>query len=196
MTIATWHDAPVVPESLHEFFLATAGVAGALIGLLFVAISVAQDRLVSESADPIHQVRASAALSAFTNALTISLFALIPNGGDLVGRLQLRRRRGAVRAGSLVSLLRERQAHRAALRDATFLIGQLVVFCLQIRYALRLIADGHDTDAAQAIAILVVVCFLLGISRSWELVGGPSFSFFGQSFAFLRERRERPDSDD
>jgi hypothetical protein len=42
----------------------------------------------------------------------------------------------------------------------------------------------------------VVVCFLLGISRSWELVGGPSFSFFGQSFVFLRERRDRLDRSD
>jgi hypothetical protein len=191
----TWHDAPVVPESLADFFVATAGVAGALIGLLFVAISVAQDRLVSETADPVHQVRASAALTAFTNALTISLFALIPGVGiswavvsvGIVGVLFV--------AGSLMSLLRERHAHRAALRDATFLIGQLVVFGLQIRYGLRLVANGHDTGAAQGIAILVVICFLLGIARSWELVGGPSFSFFGQSFAFLRDRRDHSDSD-
>ena len=176
--------------------MATAGVAGALIGLLFVAISVAQDRLTSDNADPIHQVRASAALTAFTNALTISLFALIPETGiawvavsvGVVGVLFI--------AGSLVSLVRERQAHRAALRDATFLIGQLVVFGLQIRWGLRLVANGHDTDAAQSIAILVVVCFLLGISRSWELVGGPSFSFLGQSFAFVRGRRDRSDSSD
>jgi hypothetical protein len=183
-------------ESLRDFFVATAGVAGALIGLLFVAISVAQDRLTSEHADPIHQVRASAALTAFTNALTISLFALISNSGigwasvsvGIVGVLFI--------AGSLISLLRERQAHQTALRDATFLIGQLVVFGLQLRYGLQLVANSHNTDAAQAIATLVVVCFLLGIARSWELVGGPSFSFLGQSFAFLRERRDGSESDD
>lgn len=139
-------------------------MAGALIGLLFVAISVAQERLTSDNADPVHQVRASAALTAFTNAGLLFI------------------------AGSLISLLRERRAHRAALRDATFLVGQLVIFTLQLLYGLQLVAHGHDTGAAQAIAVLVVACFLLGISRSWELVGGPSFSFFGQAFAFIRQR--------
>ena len=97
-------------------------------------------------------MRAAAALTAFTNALAISLFALIPDVGiswvafsfGIVGVLFI--------GGSLLSLRRERQAHRAALRDATFLIGQLVVFALQIRYALRLVANGHDTGAAHAIA--------------------------------------------
>ena len=67
----------MVPDAFGAFFAASAGVAGALIGLLFVAISVSP-RLD----DPAHRVemdvRAGVAFSALSDTLVISLCALIP----------------------------------------------------------------------------------------------------------------------
>jgi hypothetical protein len=69
-----------VPSHFSPFFAATATVAGALIGLLFVAISVAPTRQ-DESQRVITDVQAGVAFSALINALVISLFGLIPGIG-------------------------------------------------------------------------------------------------------------------
>jgi hypothetical protein len=60
------------------------------------------------------------------------------------------------------------------LRDAFFVFSLAVVFGLQLYYAERLIARSGDTGAADGVAVLVIVCFLIGIARTWELVGGPT----------------------
>ncbi len=68
----------MVPVSYHDFFGGCATVAGALIGLLFVAISVSPEKLAGDKASADHQVKAGAAFSALVNTLVMALIALLP----------------------------------------------------------------------------------------------------------------------
>ena len=138
-----------------------------------MAISVAPELVTGSDAQEAHRVRAVSALTAFTNALTISLFALMPGENlgwaativAIVGLLSV--------AGALVGLVAVRKTQPGAMRDTAFLAGLVVVFGLQLASGLRLIADPDLGDPLHTICVLVFVCFLIGIARAWELVGGP-----------------------
>ena len=185
----------MVPEGIRDFFAASAGVAGALIGLLFVAISVSAERLAREEAGTqVHRIRAVAALTAFTNALAVSLFSLIPGQKIAVTSVVVAATGLLFVAASLLSLVRLRQLRWATIRDAIFLVGLAVVFVIQMAEGLAVIADPDNVGDVDTIAILVVCCFFIGIARSWELIGGPSIGIRREVTALVRDhdRGEEP----
>ena len=181
--------------SAHEFFSAAASVAGALIGLLFVAVSVAPERILGPEASDVHSVRAAATLTAFTNALTVVLFGLIPgyDVGDpamiiaIVGLLFV--------AGALLRVFPGWRAKRIRLLDLVFLVGLLVVFVIQLIAGIGLARHRSDGGDLTTICVLVIVCFLIGIERAWDLVGGPSVTLHHELLVRMREHRESPEVD-
>jgi len=106
----------VVPDDIRDFFLGSAGVAGALIGLLFVA-------------------------------------------------------------------------------DALFLVRLLVTFVLQLIGGIVVIAAPGRGSAVNGIAVLVTVCFLIGVARAWELIGGPSFHIGREVSALLLKNHQHDSAD-
>jgi hypothetical protein len=159
----------VVPDAFNTFFAASAGVAGALIGLLFVAISVAPELPKGESRIQM-DIRAGVAFSVLTDALVVSLFALIP--GTQMGQVAV------VVAGvglatclGLGVVLARTPAEGHRLRQVRMLVTQAAVFVLQLLVGLRVDSHPHNVSNIRSLAVLTVVFFVVGIGRAWQLIG-------------------------
>jgi hypothetical protein len=185
----------VVPENIHDFFAASGSVAGALIGLLFVAISVSSERLARDKAEAqLNRIRASAALAAFLDALAISLFALVPGHNIGPATVSVAGSGITFEIAALLSLIRLRQVRWGLVRDGLFLIGLAVVFVFQLIEGAEVIDQPGNSGAVNTIAFLVVACFLIGIARAWELIGGPSIGLTNEVTAIVRRHEHGPDN--
>ncbi len=158
----------MVPSDFEAFFAAAAGVAGALVGLLFVAISVSPNWGNTEH-QALLDVRAGVAFSALSDALVVSLFALVPGlalGGPAlaVGLLGL-----SSCVGLALVLRRTSPAPSGA--QLLFIALQGAVFLFQAGVATHLLVDPGDADDVRTLAVLTVVFFIVGMARAWQLIG-------------------------
>ena len=161
----------MVPQAFHEFFSASAAVSGALIGLLFVAISVAPDRLVGRGASVRTQSIAAGAFTAFTNALFISLGALLPDTNlgivtTVVAVIAL-----STTVGLAALLWVRRRQELVGIRTVYLLAAATALYGAELVYAVWLVVDPGDRTAVQLLAYFTLGLFAIGLGRSWELLG-------------------------
>jgi hypothetical protein len=161
----------VVTGTYRDLFVAVAGAAGALTGLLFVALSVAPRPRMGQQPDIIRQVRAGAALLAFTNALSVSLFGLVPHNeigypAVVVGTGGLLFTLGGVR-----SILADPAARRRIRSQLGLIVLLLVAFGVEIGAGINSIVDPHSDAPIDVIGNVLAASLLIGVARSWELVG-------------------------
>jgi hypothetical protein len=123
----------------------------------------------------------------------VSLFSLIP--GHKIGPASLAVAIGGLIfvAASLLSLIRLRQVHWETVRDAVFLLGLMVTFVVQLVEAADVIATPRNPGAVNTIASLVIVCFLIGIARAWELIGGPTIGIGREVTALVQDHHHGAD---
>ena len=115
-----------------NFFLASAGAGAALVGLLFVAVSVNPGRNAGPSAPPERQAVAASAYTALINAFFISLVSLI--SADSLGGVAI-----IVGAVSLIATVRlvgdlfpPHLSRRIYARHAGFLAIGVIIYGLQV----------------------------------------------------------------
>jgi len=181
----------VVPDSYTAFFAAGAGVAGALIGLLFVAISVGAGATAEEGRLEF-DVRAGRAFSALTDALVVSLFALIP-GTDL-GSTALWVALIGFTSCIALGLLLVRARGVVRRRSQLAMLGlQALVFIYQAAVGAQLMRHPRQVSSVHTLAVLTVVFLLIGMARSWQLIGGRDTGLLSAVAEVVRQRQAAAD---
>lgn len=162
----------MAPVSYHEFFSGCASVAGALIGLLFVAISVAPARLSGDQASIPHAVTAATAFSALVNTLVIALVGLMPDG-DIGSTAIALAFVGLFSTAGLAFLLYRTRQEKLRLTPFIPLAIPLILYALQLANGIAIELSPRDTGNIDNQAVLSIVFFAFAIARAWRLVGIP-----------------------
>jgi hypothetical protein len=160
----------VVPASYHDFFGACASVAGALIGLLFVAISISPAKLSGPVAEKDHQLKAAMAFSALVNTLVIALVTLLP-GASLSLAVVVVAASGLSSTVGLIILLVRDTGLRVRL-DQLILPGVLLLlYGLQLAIGIELGGAPGASGNISSLGGLCIGFFGFAIARAWALVG-------------------------
>lgn len=181
----------MVPPEFLNFFIASTGAGAALVGLLFVAVSLAPEQIVARRAPVERRAVSGSAFTALINAFFISLVALIPhfNFGTLVvpfSSLSL--------LTSLIqawSLLRLRKGWQSFLRRAVLVCLSLGLYGLELWNGVGLITDPTQVGFVYNLLFVLLSVFFLGLVRAWELLGAQRYGFGG----WLNPLRDVHDSD-
>ena len=183
----------LLTEPYRELFTAVATCAAGLTGLLFVAMSVSPRDGRPAQPPVIHHVRAASALVAFTNALVVSLFGLVP--GNSAGKAAIAV--GAVgilfTVASVRSIVTSREVSaRQAWRQAGLITLLLAAFGAELGCGIGVTFNRTAVFGPELLGDVLITMLLIGIARAWELVGARDTGILS-SLAVLVGRSPDPD---
>ena len=168
----------MIVGTYRDLFLAIAGSAGALTGLLFVALSVAPRTSPAARPNVIREVRAAASLLSFTNALAVSLFGLVPHNevgypAAVMGVIGL-----LFTVAGARSIVADPAARSRLWGQLGLIVLLLAVFGIELVSGIAAIWNPRNTTAVDVIGNILAASLLIGVARSWELVGDRDTGIF------------------
>ena len=183
----------MVPASYHDFFSACATVAGALIGLLFVAISIAPAKLSGPHAANDQQLKAAMAFSALVNTLVVALVTLLPGASLSLTVIILAAGGLSSTVGLIILLLRDTRLRVRV--DQLILPAVLVaLYSLQVANGVELGGSPRNPGDVGNLGGLCIGFFGFAIARAWALVGARDSSLMTAVVEMARRSGHPDDS--
>ena len=168
----------MVPESFNNFFLASAGIGATLVGLIFVAVSIAPEHIVQANAPIERRAMAASSFTALLNAFFISFGALIPG---IIGSLTLVMSALGLTTSSLLAwnLLKERERWQNVVRRVFLILVSFIIFGFEFYYAILIIKEPDNVGNFYTLAALLLAVYGIGLTRAWQLLGARRFGLGG-----------------
>jgi hypothetical protein len=157
----------MVPPPYSGYFSTAATAAGALIGLLFVAVSFRHDTIFGAKATRGGEALAITAFTGLVNAFFVSMLALVPKANIGVGAT-------IMAAISIFSIVRLdlRSYLRRGRGTVTIQLLSLIAYTTQLSQGLRLLVNSHASGAIEILAYLVFASMAVALQRAWSLLTG------------------------
>jgi uncharacterized protein involved in response to NO len=157
----------MVPGAYDAYFGATATAAAALVGLLFVAVSVRDDTIFGPKAIPGGEALAITAFTGLVNSLVVSLVGLIPkvNIGEPAVIMAA--------IGVVASVRLQRRLHAGRnLRNLIVLAVTLLAYAAQFGFGVLLLLKPHDSEQVLNLSFIVFLTLIVSLQRAWSLLKG------------------------
>ena len=165
----------MVSSDFLPFFTTMSGVGATLFGLIFVVISIRPEVMSPETTTARRQVQAASSYTALINPLIISLLALLPHATIVTVTLVM----------STVGLVNTLFMGQFLLHDLRAIVKQyssvllilsgLALFGFEMVYGIQLDRTPGDTGVMANLATILVLMYIYGIARAWDLVGVRQF---------------------
>ena len=180
----------MVPASYDDFFSACATVAGALIGLLFVAISISPAKLSGPRAENDHQLKAAMAFSALVNTMVVALVALLPGASLSLTVIIVAAAGLSSTVGLIILLLRDTRL-RVRVDQLILPAVLLVLYGLQLADGVEMGASPRRPGHLGNLGGLCIGFFGFAIARAWALVGARDSSLLAAVVQMARRPGDR-----
>lgn len=162
----------MLPAAYSNFLVASTQASAALIGLLFVSVSIQLERVFGPQAEAERQALALSSFTALANVFFISFGSLIPTLP--IGLLVVIA--GAVCASqtlALLGLFPKWRRERTLIRSLGLFAISAAIYGYEIAIGVRLISTPTDTGALTALLQLLLGGYTIGLARAWQLLGAP-----------------------
>src|SRR5215469_7314709 len=165
----------MIPAQLSGFFIAGTGAAAALLGLLFVAISINPERIFATTSTDF--ALATNTLLALVDAFFVSFGALLSPASCAWLSLGLGLLSFVLSLALAYTLLYRERNLVLVRRRALLVVAALVIYALQCWYAVRFLLEPSSTAPAYALAHVLLAVFALGILRAFGIMGARGSDF-------------------